>query len=45
MGTGVMRLGAQDNRGGGSGDEDKPQGGKGDGGPGSGAYKPVAPDS
>ena len=29
----------------GSGDEGKPQGSKGDGGPGSGAYEPAARDS
>ena len=40
-----MRLGAQEDRGCGSGDEDKPYGGKGDGGSGGGAQTPVSPDS
>jgi len=35
------RLSAEDDRGCGSGDEGKPQGGKGDGGTGSGADEPA----
>jgi len=35
------RLNAEDDRGCGSGDEGQPQGDKGDGGPGHGAYEPA----